>query len=53
MSNSEFGSISFDLQKPIKCNQSMGVGGGVTLLIMFKQGIKILLFVIQIHSFTK
>jgi hypothetical protein len=27
MSNSEFGSISFDLPKPIKCNQS-GVGGG-------------------------
>jgi cell division protein FtsZ len=28
MSNSEFGSISFDLPKPIKCNQSIGVGGG-------------------------
>jgi cell division protein FtsZ len=42
MSNSEFGSISFDLPKPIKCNQSIGVGGGGSNAInhMFKQGIK-------------
>jgi cell division protein FtsZ len=42
MSNSEFGSISFDLPKPIKCNQSNGVGGGGSNAInhMFKQGIK-------------
>jgi hypothetical protein len=56
MSNSEFGSISFDLQKIIKCNQSSSVvEEEVMLLIMFKQGIKelILLFVIRIHSFTK
>jgi cell division protein FtsZ len=40
MSNSEFGSISFDLPKPIKCNQS-GVGGGSNAINhMFKQGIK-------------
>jgi cell division protein FtsZ len=42
MSNSEFGSISFDLPKPIKCNQSNCVGGGGSNAInhMFKQGIK-------------
>jgi cell division protein FtsZ len=43
MSNSEFGSISFDLPKePIKCNKSYCVGGGGSNAInhMFKQGIK-------------
>jgi hypothetical protein len=52
MSNSEFGSISFDLPKPIKCNQSNGVGGGGSNAInhMFKQELKewTLLFVILI-----
>jgi cell division protein FtsZ len=41
MSNSEFGSISFDLPKPIKCNQSsVGGGGSNAINHMFKQGIK-------------
>jgi cell division GTPase FtsZ len=57
MSNSEFGSISFDLPK----NQSnvikvIGVGGGGSAINhMFKQGIKelILLFVILILKHYK
>jgi cell division protein FtsZ len=40
MSNSEFGSISFDLPKPIKCNQSNWCRGGGVYITMFKQGIK-------------
>jgi hypothetical protein len=53
MSNSEFGSISFDLQ-----NQSNVIKVGCrwrsnAINHMFKQGIMILLFVIQIHSITK
>jgi cell division protein FtsZ len=42
MSNSEFGSISFDLQKQSNVIKVIGVGGGGSNAInhMFKQGIK-------------
>jgi cell division protein FtsZ len=42
MSNSEFGSISFDLPKKSNVIKVIGVGGGGSNAInhMFKQGIK-------------